>query len=78
MENLQKCQIFMIFINSEITEIDLEALFFRIFKIRDLDLQVKICFASKVLAQGRTDFTETTVFVFHLKKQHFSAMLSQW
>ena len=55
----------MIFMNSEISEIDLEALFIRIFKIPNLDLQVKICFASKILAQGRTDFTGTTVFVFH-------------
>ena len=66
----------MIFMSSEISEIDLEALFFRIFKIPNLDLQVKICFPSKILAQGRTDFTETTVFVFHLKTNIFRLCLA--
>ena len=58
-------QIFTIFMNSEISEIGLEALCFRIFKIPNLDLQIKICFPSKILAQGSTDFTETTVYVFN-------------
>ena len=69
----------MTFINSEINDIDLEALFFRIFKIpagKNLDFQVKMCFASKILLQGNTVFTETKVFKFH-REQQFSAMLSQ-
>ena len=40
----------MIFMNSEINEIDLEALFFGI---------SKMCFAKGNLPQRRTDFTET-------------------
>ena len=61
----------MIFIDSEINHIDLEVLFFRIFKIP----AVKMCFASKILPQGNTVFTETKVFKFHIEQQ-FSAMLS--
>ena len=37
---------------------------------KNLGLQVKMCFASKILPQGRTDFTDTTVFIF-FNKQHF-------
>ena len=48
-----KCQIFMIFVSSEIKKIDLETLFFRIFKIPT----VKIC-PVKNLSQCRTDFTK--------------------
>ena len=61
----------MIFMISEMSKIDLEALFFGTFKIPDLDLQVKICFALKILAQGRTDVTETTAFIFHKKTTFF-------
>ena len=62
----------MIFINSEINDIHLEGLFFRIFEIP----AVKMCFASKILPHVNTVFTETTVFKFH-REQQFLAMLSQ-
>ena len=51
----------MIFMNSEIHEIDLEALFFRNFQNpndTNSDLQGKMCFAKEYLPQGRTDSTE--------------------
>ena len=58
----------MMFINSEINDIHLEGLFFRIFEIpaasKNLDFQVRMCFASKILPHGNTVFTETTVFNF--------------
>ena len=69
----------MIFIDSEINDIDLEATFFRILKnpsSKNLDFQVKMCVASKILPQGNKVFTETTVFKFH-REQQFLAMLSQ-
>ena len=47
-ENTQKCQMFMIFLNSEINEIDMGSLILQNFQNpngKNLDLQVKMCFA---------------------------------
>ena len=60
--DFMKCPIFMIFMNSKINKIDLEALFFWNFQKlngKNLDIQVKTCFAEENLPQGSTDFTET-------------------
>ena len=62
----------MIFIDSEINDIDLKGLFFGIFKFPP----VKMCFASKILPLGNKVFTDTTVFKFHRELQ-FLGMLSQ-
>ena len=51
----------MNFINSEVNDIDLEAYIFQNFQNprgTNLDFQVKMCFASKLLPQGNTVFTE--------------------
>ena len=63
----------MIFMNSEIKESDLEALFSEFLKSqgKNLDLQVKMCFASKVLPQGRTNFTDHNFYIFHKKTLFF-------
>ena len=51
----------MIFMNSEINEIDLEAFVFGIFKIPVVKLEIfrKKCVLLKNLHLGGTDFTET-------------------
>ena len=48
----------MIFLNSEINDIDLEALFFRIFKIPAVKFGFsgKMCFASKIVPLGQYSF----------------------
>ena len=65
----------MIFVNSEINEIELEALFFGIFNTNcnNLDLQVKRC-CSKNDCLGAEQILQRPIFKFH-EKQHSSAML---
>ena len=68
----------MIFINSKINNIPGSLIFqnFQNPSSKNLDFQIKMCVASKILPQGNTAFTEITVFKFH-REQQFSAMLSQ-
>ena len=68
----------MIFKNSEINDMTWKPFFQNSQNpsSKHLDFQVKMCFALKILPQGRTVFTETTVFKFR-RKQRFLAMLSQ-
>ena len=62
----------MVFIDSEINN---NFQNFRNPSSKNLDFQVKMCFASEILLQGNTVFTEITVFKFH-REQQFLAMFS--
>ena len=69
---------FRISMNSDINGSDPGSLIlqnFQNFSGKNLDLQVKMCFASKILPQDRTDFTKTTVFNF-VKNNIFQVCLA--